>query len=269
MSFKISYQKIVADVTSIEDDLTPAEKTKIATNIASWKKQSGGDLQKLNIAICKNGHDWTRASGYFPNAAGNKLIPFSEAMKLSAGSLEGGFERKHLLGFLGAESSFGTVFTKYDPLEPDKAVGGFQIQRRKALADFNKFNTIVKPEDIDDQGNYVDNFHDFNNASRVAAWYLARNLQYCTYKKVDGKEIGAVPLQSEAILFAVAMYNQGVGTISAARKACMGAGFDNTKYENAKAYMDAETKRYVARVVLYGKGLDMVIIKTRDDIKKR
>lgn len=268
MFFKTTYERIVTDVSSVEDDLTTKEKSDIANNITKWKRQDSGDLQKLNIAICKNGHDWVRASGYFPNAAGTKLIPFSDAMKLSTGSLEGGFERKHLIGFLGAESSFGTLFPKYDTQNPNKAVGGFQIKKNKALADFNNFNSELKPEDIDEQGNYVDNFYDFNNASRVAAWYLARNLQYCTYRKLDGKEIGPVTSQSEAILFAIAMYNQGVGSISTARKTCMDAGIDNTKYENVKTYMTEETKKYVARVVLYGKGLDLVITKTRIETRK-
>lgn len=247
--------------SSVDDDLTQAEKNSLFSNVDAWTAEDDGQLQRINVTVCKNGIDWTRSSGFFPS--GNQLIPFEEAMSVGQSSLQTAFQRKYLIGILAVESRFGHVFTPYSPSSPNKAIGGFQIQPNNALKEFNQSNDPeFAPIDIDDRGTAFEvpkPFKEFNNAAQVAAWYFARNLQYCTLRRLNGVDVGSISDAGEAPFFAAALYNQGIGTVAAARKACMDDGNDNTIWDNVKTYMDSQVRKYVARVALYGENLDLTI----------
>lgn len=235
-----------------EDDLTPAEITAVNNSINQWKNQNGGALRTENVKICKDAIAWVKSTGRFRSAGTGAPIGFAAAMTVGTNSLAAAFKQETLVGILAMESAFGTTTSAYT--NADTAVGRFQIIPSKALADYNKINPQLTGQQIDGDG------AEFVSAANVAAWYYAYNIQYLTNKKHLADEVGSIANAADAIPFAIAEYNKGIGAIAKARIACKTAGKDNTKWENVKAYLtgnDVGAKKYVARVFLFGAGLNI------------
>ncbi|MCD8740782.1 hypothetical protein LT679_09240 [Mucilaginibacter roseus] len=242
---------------SFADDLTPAELTEVKNNIRLFKAADGGNLQKINAYACKTGIDWTIASGQFPGSGGAK-VNFKAAVQVGTATLESAFDRQYLMGILARESRFGQDFPIY--VNDNTAIGGFQLIPKETIDEFNNHNKpAINAVDADQRGTAVETpaYKEFCNAAKIAAWNLARNLQYCTFKKLNGIEVGSIAAADEAILFALAMYRKGVAEVTNARKQCLNSGADNTKWENVKSLVSAEARKYVAKVLLYAQSLTM------------
>jgi hypothetical protein len=235
---------IVGESSSIVSNEYDGLEKELNNNVNTWKKSK---TYNATINECIEAVKWVKENGKFKNTKKPDPIDFEQAMKTENNTLADAFCAQKLLGILAKESSFNTN------LRTGSRVGPFQLGS-SAVDDYNAYNDpdITYPVDIDGK-------EDLKNAARVAAWYLAYQLQQLTWKSWDEyTDLTPIEESTEAGKFAIAAY-KGMKPIVKARKDVKEEE-DPTKWDVVKKYLSPNTIEngetlddYVKKISIYEK----------------
>lgn len=228
------------EAPGLEPDQDAGMISDVANDVARWKAANEGALCRKNLRACRAALDWLSTHGRFPRGNTGADQGLGGALGIpGGGSLEAALTLEKLLAIMCKESSFGT---RPDATNEGRDVGPFQLSR-ETVALYNQWNDpdLNHPDDVDGTDP-----PDIDNSAKVAAWYMAYQLQRLTWR-----EPGRVQDPVEANRMALAGYNWGEGNLRDARRGVKGAGGDCGAWGGVRERAPVSVREYVAKCRAY------------------